>query len=163
MLPVATICLAILPDSVKSPSGLTETVVRFEVKRPSGLSGIRTKSIKNQYFRVFLTEILHSDLSDAAKCVYRYFYRFSDSTAVHRDYWQLMGAFAWASNKTRFVIWLKNQLTELKAYGVVEDFAFAPGSVSVKCAPISAIKTAKKVSTKTITVKEDDHASMHVH
>jgi hypothetical protein len=122
-----------------------------------------TKSIKNQYVRVFLTEILHSDLSDAAKCVYRYFYRFSDSTAVHRDYWQLMGAFAWASNKTRFVIWLKKQLNELKEYGVVEDFVFAPGNVSVKCAPISAIKTAKKVSTKTITLKEADHASTHVH
>jgi len=103
------------------------------------------ESLKSQFVRVFLTEVLQSDLSDTAKSVYRYFYRFSDQSAVSRKYALLMQAFPWNSGEKRFVIWLKKQLTELKAYGVVKEFILQDDGVIVQCTPYRQLKKAAVV------------------
>lgn len=94
------------------------------------------QSIKSRFVRVFLTQTLQADISDTAKYVYRYFFRFSDSGPVYRSYEQLMQAFPWSSGEKRFIAWLKGQLDQLMAQKIISAYQFHDDGVSVKCIPI---------------------------
>jgi hypothetical protein len=113
-------------------------------------------SMKNQYVRVFLTETLQSDMSDTAKCVYRHFFRFSDTEAVYRSYEHLMQAFPWRSGQKRFIAWLTAQLDELKSCGAVERHQALADGILVKCMPIKDLQlaNARKRARSGATAKE---------
>lgn len=106
------------------------------------------QSIKSQFVRVFLTEILQAGMSDTAKAVYRYFFRFSDSSAVYRSYEHLMQAFPWRSGEKRFVAWLRAQLDELKNRWAIEHYQLQDAGVVVKCTPVRKLKCKDEESNK---------------
>jgi len=106
------------------------------------------ESVKNQYVRFFLMEILQSSqLSETAKLVYAHFFRFSDQTAVYRPLDRLLAAFPWRQDRKkeflkRFEEWLK----ELEQAKAIEWYKIAPHGVSVKCRPVEEL--AKILATK---------------
>lgn len=102
------------------------------------------ESLKSNFFRIFLTEVMQSDLSNAAKCVYRYFFGFGDTTIVYRTFDTLMSAFPWRSGKKRFIAWLTSQLNELSRYGVLSGFDVNDWGVSVQCVPIKTLQAKAK-------------------
>ena len=101
------------------------------------------QAVEERFIRKFLTHTLQSHLSDKAKGVYRYFFKFSDRSAVERSYDTLMSAFAWFGRKSRFVSWLHSCLDELVTHGAVEAYReVIPGvAIAVKCAPVESLKS----------------------
>ena len=104
------------------------------------------QSLESKSFRIFLTEVLQSDLSTSAKCCYRYFFGFGDSTIIYRTFETLMSAFPWRSGKTRFIVWLTSQLEELRGYGVVDSYEINDWGASVRCVPIKTIRDKQSTS-----------------
>jgi hypothetical protein len=117
------------------------------------------ESVKEKFIRVFLTEVLQSDLSDATKSVYRYFFRFSDKSIVFRDYDILMQAFPWNSGKKRFIGWIESHLLILKERKIIEFFQIQEQGVAVKCNPISKIKLSSAIEIKPIAKQKTNSKS----
>lgn len=117
------------------------------------------ESVKDKFIRVFLTEVLQSDMSDATKAVYRYFFRFSDKSIVFRDYDILMQAFPWNSGKKRFVSWIEGHLSILKKKNIIDFFQIKEQGVAVKCNPISQIKLPSAIETKPIAKQKTNAKS----
>ena len=97
--------------------------------------------------RIFLTAFLQRDISADAKCLYAYFYSFSDRSVVERTLEQLRERMNYRSRNSRFVVFLDKLLNELKAAGLVDKFTIVNGVVGVTCVPLKKLTTPKQIVT----------------
>lgn len=72
--------------------------------------------------RLFLSEIIKSDLRPIPYIIYRYFYAFSDVDYVERSMTTLCQNFGFASKKSTFPIWLRNQIDEIAKTQLLDDY-----------------------------------------
>jgi hypothetical protein len=73
--------------------------------------------------RLFLSEIIKSDLRPLPYIVYRYFYAFSDSTPVERSLAQLQQVFTYG-RKEIFLTRLREHLDEIVKYNLIENYVW---------------------------------------
>lgn len=96
--------------------------------------------------RLFLSELIKSDLRPLPYIVYRYFYAFSDLKPVERSLAQLKQTFSYGSRGDFFLIWLREQLEEIAKFNLIDNYEWPTkvenwneAIVKVKCK--SFIKT----------------------
>ena len=90
--------------------------------------------------RLFLSEIIKSDLKPLPYIIYRYFFAFSDSTPVERTLSQLQQIFPYG-RKEIFLSKLREHLDEIAKYNLIENYTWPSDTtkkwgdltISVKC------------------------------
>lgn len=95
-------------------------IVRFNKTIAEGLH--------NKDTRLFLSEVLKSDLKPVPYIIYRYFYAFSDINYVERDLFTLCKTFGF-SNMTTFADWFRVQLDSIADTTLIENYEW-PSNVS---------------------------------
>jgi hypothetical protein len=90
--------------------------------------------------RLFLSEIIKSDLRPIPYVIYRYFYAFSDKDYVKRDLNTLCKTFGYSGKQYLFPTWLRQQIDEIAEMNLIEDYIWPKdiddlnkAQVSVKC------------------------------
>ena len=103
------------PRNSHSPIGEGKSRKEQEKWHSVKFNDFVVKALDNSRTRIFLTEVLRSEISHDAFCVYRYFYGFSDTSEINRTYEQLRSVFPWTGRQNRFTGWLNKNLEELCA------------------------------------------------
>jgi hypothetical protein len=80
-----------------------------------------TEVLHNGDTRLFLSEIIKSDLRPVPYIIYRYFYAFSDIKYVERSLSQLCQNFGF-SKRYNFPVWFRSQLDEIVHTNLIEDY-----------------------------------------
>jgi len=83
-----------------------------------------TEVLHNGDTRLFLSEIIKSNLKPVPYIIYRYFYAFSDIEYVERSLSTLCQTFGFASRQTLFPKWFRSQLDEIAEVNLFDDYVW---------------------------------------
>jgi hypothetical protein len=120
------------------------------------------ESVKDGHNRIFYAQTLKGGLKADSYAVYRYFYGFSDLTAVRRPMDTLLQVFPWTGRESRFQPWLEARLNDCKTEGLITSFSIKNDWVVVKCKNLKQLKDTvitvdvKAESSHRLIVNEED-------
>jgi hypothetical protein len=103
--------------------------------------------------RLFLSEIIKSELRPIPYVIYRYFYAFSDKDYIKRDLNTLCSTFGYSGKPYLFPDWFREQIDEIAKMNLIEDYVWpkdisdwSKAQVSVKCKSFVKTNSSNRIS-----------------